>query len=75
MPDDDRLNQLQNWLTQGWQVEQPVLLRTALHTFSGRLCAFEVVVYRGAERQVLALADTAAVHQWLEQTRLPIIAL
>lgn len=68
-----RLSQLEAWLRAGWQIEEPVLQRSAYHGAAGRICVFEVVVNHCGDRHVIALADEPDVYTFLDRHRLAIL--
>lgn len=71
--ENSRLAQLQSWIAAGWQIEEPVLLRSAYYGIRGRVCAFEVVVNCQGERRVVALHDVPEVQAFLSQHDLSIL--
>lgn len=73
--DDQRMSQLQAWLDAGWWIEEPVLQRSAYHGLNGRVWAFEIVVRRSEQRQVIVLPDAPPVHQFLQQQHLAVLDL
>ena len=71
----DRITQLEDWLIAGWEIEEPVLQRSAYYRADGRVCAFEVVLCRRGERRAIALHDVPAVQTFLVQRRLAVLDL
>lgn len=69
----DRLHQIMTWLSQGWQIEEPVLQRTILHGAAGSSGAFEVVMRRNDERRVLALNASSSIEDWLAQRSVSVL--
>jgi len=71
--ENPRLDQLQAWMAAGWQIEEPVLLRSAYYGISGRVCVFEIVVNHKGERRVVALHDVPEVQTFLSQQQLAVL--
>jgi hypothetical protein len=72
---DQRLELLQSWLDQGWQIEQPVLQRRVLYAATGQACVFEVVIIKCGEWRVIALSDGPDVYAFLMHHHLDVICI
>lgn len=70
-----RLAQVEEWLAAGWEIEEPVLHRSAYLRPDGRVCAFELILARRGERRAIALHDVPVVQLFLAQRSLTVLDL
>jgi hypothetical protein len=67
---EQRLNQVECWLAQGWRIQDPVVARVHERDpqHSGR--RYELVLWCAGRCTVLAVAESAAVQHFLRRHRL-----
>ncbi len=68
-----RLQQLQAYLAAGWQIEAPVLERSALHGRAGATRVLEVILRAGEHRNLLALPADPAVEQFIREQQIAVV--